>query len=115
MQGRTAKSLPMIRSAHALHEAFDHANALLTQAMRRAGQGTADPRFARQLDASERVLASGLDEAGTKLVRDVFEAARRVMESAEPEAPLLMLELARQNLVRAVRRQATRGWLRDAA
>ena len=52
---------------------------------------------------------------GVVAAMDLLEAARRVMDSAEPAAPLRMLAMARQTLAAVVRRQAASARIRVAA
>jgi hypothetical protein len=90
---------------------------VLDEAKRRAGTG-ADPELDRRLDTLVRrfsLLLEGVDDAAFAAVRDTVEMAKRVMDAADPEAPLLMLNLARQNLARALRRHDARGDLAAAA
>lgn len=90
---------------------------VLAEATRRAGAGP-DPCVERRLDALARrfaLLLEGVDDAAFAAVRDTIEMAKRVMDAADPEAPLLMLRLARDNLARAVRRHDARGDLAAAA
>ena len=42
------------------------------------------------------------------MMNDVLETARRVLTSADPSAPLLMLSMARQTLATVVHRHAAR-------
>ena len=79
-------------------------DAAFDEATRRAGQGV-DPRIERELDSLARRLCALLRGRACALVRDAIEFAKRVMEAADPEAPLLMLRLARDNLMRELRRQ----------
>lgn len=83
---------------------------LLLEVTRRAGTG-ADPEIDRRLDLLARRLAlllEGVDDACFAAARDTIEVAKRVMDAADPEAPLLMLRLARDNLARALRRHDAR-------
>ena len=64
-----------------------------------AGQGCG-PEFERRLQAHLRSLRSMLDADGVAVAADALEAAQRVMVSADPAAPLLMLEMARDDLAR---------------
>ncbi|WP_460832126.1 hypothetical protein [Lysobacter humi (ex Lee et al. 2017)] len=75
-------------------------------AVRQAGKGP-DLVLERRLLGQARTLQALLaDRAAAQAVADVAEAARRVMDAAEPEAPLHMLAIARENLARQVRRHA---------
>jgi hypothetical protein len=90
---------------------------VLDEARRRAGAG-ADPDIDRRLDALVRrfaLLLEGVDDTAFAAMRDTVEMAKRVMDAADPEAPLLMLHLARENLGRALRRHDARGDLAAAA
>jgi hypothetical protein len=80
-------------------------------AVRRAGAGH-DPALERQLDAHGRSLRAMLDADAAVVVADALEAAKRVLDAADPAAPLLMLEMARANLAAVVRRSYR---MRDAA
>lgn len=86
----------------------------LQQVVRRAGQGEG-PEVDRQLCAHMRSLRSLLCADGVVAAMDLVEAARRVMDSAEPAAPLRMLAMARQTLAAVVRRQAASARMRVAA
>jgi hypothetical protein len=78
----------------------------IAHAMRRAGRGP-DAVLERRLLGQARLLQAMLgDRAGAQAVADVAEAACRVMDAAEPEAPLRMLAIAREHLARLVRRRA---------
>ena len=85
----------------------------LDEAVRRAGQGCA-PDFERRLGAHLRSLRNMLGADDAEVAADAMEAAERVMNAADPAAPLLMLEMARGTLSAVIRRYAgTR--LRSAA
>jgi hypothetical protein len=78
----------------------------IAHAARRAGQGP-DLVLQRRLLAQARALQAMLaDRDDAQAVADAAEAACRVMDAAEPEAPLHMLAIARESLARCVRRQA---------
>ncbi|WP_462114912.1 hypothetical protein [Lysobacter xanthus] len=78
----------------------------VSHALRRAGAGP-DGVLERRLRGQARTLQAMLtDRAAAQAVADVAEAACRVMDTAEPEAPLHMLQIARESLARLVRRQA---------
>jgi hypothetical protein len=78
----------------------------IAHAMRRAGRGP-DLVLQRRLMGEARALQALLAERGAaQAVADCAEAACRVMDAAEPEAPLHMLAMARESLARMVRRQA---------
>ena len=82
--------------------------------MLRAGDGCG-PDFERRLQAHLRSLRTMLDAEAVVLVEDTLEAAQRVMVSADPAAPLLMLEMARKTLRGVVQREAAGLRLRAAA
>lgn len=78
----------------------------VTHAMRRAGRGP-DLVLERRLRGQARLLQAMLsDRDAAQAVAEVAECACRVMDAAEPEAPLRMLALARDALLRLVRRQS---------
>ena len=83
------------------------ADASLALAIRRAGQGC-EPEFERRLDGHTRSLRALLDGNGAQVAADTIEAAKRVLDAADPAAPLLMLAMARETLTALVRRQAAR-------
>lgn len=112
--GRRCRFEDMSLSAHVLHDELADLQTLATEAIRRAGAG-ADPRFERRLDAQARTLCALLDAGLHVLVSDAIDAAKRVMDAADPAAPRLMLEIALRNLAVAVRRHAARTPLRHAA
>lgn len=91
----------------ALGDAMQRLDSMITQAVQRAGQGL-DPHLERRLDSLAFRLASLLDARGAALVNDASELAKRVMDAADPHAPQLMLQLARENLQRALRRHTPR-------
>jgi hypothetical protein len=96
----------MPAAADPLHTAARRIEGLLDEAVQRAGKGL-DPRLSRKLDTAAHQLCDALAAAHAALmdaVRDAVELARRVMDAADPEAPLLMLRLAREQLARALRR-----------
>ena len=78
----------------------------IAHAMRRAGRGP-DPVLQRRLLGEARALQALLaDRAAAQAVADCADAACRVMDTADPDAPLHMLAMARETLARCVRRQA---------
>lgn len=77
----------------------------LRQAVHRAGEGCG-PDFERRLHAHMRTLRSTLGADEVSVAADTLEAAQRVMISADPAAPLLMLEMARKTLRAVIHRQA---------
>ena len=88
-------------------------DATLQLAVRRAGQGCG-PEFERRLQAHLRRLRSMLCADGVAVASDTMEAAHRVMISADPEAPLLVLAMAHRTLDAIIRRQAANA-VRSAA
>ena len=88
----------------------------MAKVARQAGTGH-DPELERELDTHLRSLRVLLDENGTAIAEDTIDAAKRVLDSAEPAAPLLMLKMARNNLTAVVRRLAARSeaWAARAA
>jgi len=107
-----AKLRPMNFSRDELQQELAATDATIEQAIRRAGAGPC-PEVERQLDAHARSLRVMLDHEGALVVDDTIDAARRVLHTADPAAPLLMLEMARTNLAAVVRR--SQRLLRDAA
>jgi hypothetical protein len=87
---------------------------LLDEAIRRAGQGSG-PEFERRLGAPLRSLRPLLDPDDLRVAEDAIEAAQRVMGAADPQAPLLMLALARKHLAGVIHRQARKQGLPTAA
>ena len=94
---------PMNFSHDELLLELDRIEATIARAVRQAGSGH-DPTLERQLDAHGRSLRAMLDAEAAVVVDDVLDAAKRVLDAAEPAAPLLMLDMARANLAAVVRR-----------
>ena len=94
-------------TADELLQALARLDAAMAQVVRRAGQGCG-PDCERRLDSSSRGLRVLLGVDAAAVVNDVIDAARRVLTSADPAAPLLMLTMARQTLATLVHRQAAR-------
>jgi len=92
---------------------LERTDVLMQDVMRHAGQGCS-PALERRLDARQRSLRSILGVEDAQAAADVMEAAKRVLESADPDAPLLMLSLARKTLAAVIRRQASAVRLRAA-
>ena len=92
---------------------LERIDATLDEAARRAGQGCA-PDFERRLGAHLRSLRAVLAPDDFSVAEDTMEAAERAMNAAEPEAPLMMLGMARERLAALLRRLAN-GRLRPAA
>ena len=94
---------PMNFSHDELLLELDRIEATIARAVHQAGSGH-DPTLERQLDAHGRSLRAMLDAEAAVVVDDVLDAAKRVLDAAEPAAPLLMLDMARANLAAVVRR-----------
>ncbi|HEU4992296.1 MAG TPA: hypothetical protein VFT52_07400 [Luteimonas sp.] len=92
---------------------LDRIEATFDDAVRRAGQGCA-PDFERRFGAHLRSLRSMLGPDDLTVAEDAMEAAERVMNAADPEAPLRMLSMARERLGALCRRLAG-GRMRSAA
>lgn len=104
-------SLPVTNDE--LGECLARVGDTLALVRREAGAGFL-PERERELDAHLRSLRALLAGDQVALAEDVIEAAKRALESAAPEAPLLMLSMTHDRLRAAVARQAL--WaLRDAA
>jgi hypothetical protein len=84
---------------------LDRIELTLDEAERRAGLGC-DPEFERRLGAHLRSLRGMLDPDHVAVAADAMEAAERAMNAADPEAPLLMLRICRDNLAALMRRVA---------
>lgn len=96
-----------------LLDALARLDAAMALVVRRAGQGCG-PDCERHLDNASRGLRMLLGADAGHVVADVIEAARRVLTSADPAAPLLMLTMARQTLAAVVHRHAARATPRVA-
>jgi hypothetical protein len=101
-------------AADELLDELARVDATLEQAERRAGEGCG-PEFERRLQGHLRRLRTMLCPDGVAVAEDTMDAAMRVMISAEPDAPLLVLQMARRTLAAIVRRQAANLALRAAA
>lgn len=101
-------------AADELLEELSQIDAIMAETVRRAGQGCG-PDFERRLDARVRSLRPMLCDDDLTVAMDAIEAAKRVMVSADPAAPLLMLAMARKTLSGVIRRQANSQRLRTAA
>ena len=97
-------------TTHALLEtdellvALDRLGTTLTRVRRAAGQGLA-PEVDRELQAHLRSLRATLGTDGGTLIEDVVDAARRVLEAADPSAPLKVLAMTEHTLTALVQRQ----------
>ena len=78
----------------------------LDEAARRAGEGCG-PDFERRLGAHLRSLRNMLGADDLSVAEDAMEAAERAMNAADPAAPLLMLQIARNTLGAVIRRCAS--------
>jgi len=99
--------------ADELLQELDRIEATLEEAARRAGDGCG-PDFERRLGAHLRSLRTMLGADDFTVASDAMEAAERAMSAADPEAPLMMLAMARGRLASVIRRHAGRR-LRTAA
>jgi hypothetical protein len=104
----------MTIAADELLEELERVEETLRQAARRGGQGCA-PEFERRLHAHLRSLRSMLGADDVTVAADTLEAAQRVMSSADPAAPLLMLEMGRKTLRAVIQRHAAGLRVRAAA
>lgn len=104
---------PSTRSQELL-EALAALDATLDAVRRDAGQGLT-PEHQRALHARLRSLRALLGSEAAPLVEDVVDAAARVLEAAEPAAPLHVLGMAQQTLTVLLRRQAAASALPTAA
>lgn len=84
---------------------LDRTDAMMREVERHAGQGCG-PEFERRFEAQLRRLRSMLGTDGAQAAADVMEAAERVLTSADPAAPLLMLSIARKTLAAVMRCEA---------
>ncbi|KQY49271.1 hypothetical protein [Lysobacter sp. Root494] len=94
-------------SSAELLDALARLDTAMALVVRRAGQGCG-PDCERHLDGASRGLRALLGPDASQVVSDVIEAAHRVLTSADPSAPLLMLSMARKTLATVVHRQAAR-------
>ncbi len=85
---------------------LDRTDVMMREVERCAGQGCSHD-FDRRFEAQLRRLRSMLGTDGAQAAADVMDAAERVLTSADPAAPLLMLSLARKTLAAVMRRQAS--------
>lgn len=92
-------------AAEDLTSAFTELETTLLKLRRLAGSGTT-PELERELRAHQRSLRSMLGAEATVLVEDVVDAALRVLDAADPSAPLLVLAMGQRSLGTLIRRQA---------
>lgn len=92
---------------------LERTDAMMVEVVRCAGQGCSH-EFERRFEAQLRKLRSLLGADGAQAAADLIDAAERVLTSADPAAPLLMLSLARKTLAAVVRREANGVRLRAA-
>jgi hypothetical protein len=102
-----ATRFAMPQSPDSLHDTLARTDATLTEVVRRAGRGL-EPELERQLDAHLRGLRAVLADTDSDAAEATIEAAKRVADAAEPEAPLMMLAMARDHLTRVIRRRSRR-------
>lgn len=100
-------TLAIAASSDELLRALSQLDAAMAVVIRHAGEGCG-PECERRLDSASRGLRVLLGSSAAQVVGDVVEAAKRVLTAADPEAPLLMLALARKTLAAVVHRQAAR-------
>lgn len=106
-------TLAPLETTDELLAALDRLGATLASVRRAAGQGLV-PELERELQAHLRTLRATLDEDGGTLAEDIVDAARRVLEAADPSAPLKVLAMTEQTLSALARRQRS-GTLPSAA
>ncbi|WP_111264931.1 hypothetical protein [Marilutibacter maris] len=90
-----------------LRETYLRTEITLSLIRRHAGGGL-DPHVERQLDHHQRMLRGQLGSEAD-LASDAIDAAKRALTAADPAAPLLMLEMARDALAAGVRRRLADG------
>lgn len=105
---------PTTTHAQELLRALDQLETTLASVRRAAGQG-ASPELERVLRGHLRSLRALLGVGASPLVDDAVDAALRVLDSADPSAPLHVLSMAHQGLAGTIRRQATSAALPTAA
>ncbi|MDQ3206120.1 MAG: hypothetical protein M3Q40_06385 [Pseudomonadota bacterium] len=101
-------------SADELYAEMERIDVTMQQVIRRAGEGPA-PDVERRLDTHMRSLRAMLGNDVATVVEDAVEAAKRVLMSAEPAAPLMMLAMSRETLSAVLRRHAMRAPHTDLA
>ncbi|MEO6264481.1 MAG: hypothetical protein ABIO58_05925 [Luteimonas sp.] len=104
----------MVFAADELLQELTRTDATLREVLPRAGQGCG-PDFEQRLEAHVRSLRSMLGADDLAVAIDTMEAARQVMVSTDPAAPLLMLAMARKTLSAVIHRQANTQRLHTAA
>lgn len=99
----------LFTSDELLHE-LESFNATLARVARCAGRAghAGSTAFDDQLDMHARHLRAMLDADSAAVAQDAIDAARRVLDAADPAAPLLMLEMARRHLAAVMRHRAAR-------
>lgn len=100
-------------AADELLDELTRIDATLQLVVRRAGDGCG-PELERRLQGHLRRLRTMLCADGIAVAEDTVDAAQRVLISADPQAPLLVLAMARGTLEAMIRRQAANS-VRDAA
>ena len=101
-----APATTITAQADELLAAITRMDATLQSVRRAAGQGST-PELERALLGQLRCLRALLGPSSSDLVDDVADAARRVLDAAEPDAPLMVLAMAQDMLASVVRRHAT--------
>ena len=101
-------------AADELLDELERIDATLDEAVRRAAQDCA-PDIQRRLQGHLRRLRPWLCQDGIDAASDAMDAAQRVMISADPAAPMLVLAMARKTLSAVIRRQAASIRMRAAA
>ena len=101
-----APATTIAAQADELLAALARMDATLQAVRRAAGQGST-PELERELLGQLRCLRALLGPSSGDLVDDVGDAARRVLDAAEPDAPLMVLAMAQDMLASVVRRHAT--------
>lgn len=94
-------------TADELRQEIEHAQATFDEAVRCAGKGL-EPLLERRLDGHLRSLRVMLGGDPGSAAFDAVDAAKRVVDSAEPAAPLRMLAMARETLAAVARRRVSR-------
>lgn len=87
-----------------LDAVLDGLDATLVVVRREVGRGLV-PELARRLDGHVRSLRAVACADTVTLAEDVVDLAKRTLETAIPDATLMMLTLAQQRLHDAVERQ----------
>ncbi len=97
-----------------LLSALDGLEATLAEVRRAAGKG-ASPELERALRGHLRSLRALAGSGVSPLVEDAVDAALRVLDCADPAAPLHVLSMTQQGLAGTIRRHAAAMALPTAA